>query len=57
MIGLVAEQLNLKGADQPLSLDTDRFALIESFTIDADDHTRIETFQRLGLDSDRITRG
>ena len=36
-LGLVADQLNLKGADQPLSLDADRFNLIESFAFDADD--------------------
>jgi hypothetical protein len=35
-LGLVADQLNLKGADQPLSLDADRFTLIESFSFDAD---------------------
>ena len=35
-LGLVADQLNLKGADQPLSLDADRFTLIESFAVDAD---------------------
>jgi hypothetical protein len=40
-LGLVADQLNLKGADQPLSLDADRFTLIESFAVDADNASRI----------------
>ncbi len=42
-LSLVADQLNLKGADQPLILNADRFTLIESFAVDSDDASCIES--------------